>query len=193
MLVAFSEYGGGGDWRWASLATCATMTLQFGALFAAMPRSTLVFFVLLFGSLFAWTGFDLLEVDAAVIGIVLGGSLVLAAMGVDRAGHRVITPIWYLAGAAAFLYGVFDAVEGTPLEIVFLAVAAGFVYLSVALHSRTLLFVATAAILAYTAWFTGEYFADSVGWPIALMVFGLVMIGLSALAFRIDRHYVRPV
>ena len=65
-------------------------------------------------------------------------------------------------------------------------------YLSVVLHSRTLLFVATLAILAYTGWFTGQHFADSVGWPIALMVFGLVMIGLSALAFRVDRDYLRP-
>jgi hypothetical protein len=65
------------------------------------------------------------------------------------------------------------------------------VYLSVALHSRTLLFVATAGILAYTAWFTGEHFAESVGWPIALIIFGLLLIGLSALALRIDRNYVR--
>jgi len=58
-------------------------------------------------------------------------------------------------------------------------------------HSRTLLFVATAAILAYTGWFTGQHFADSVGWPIALIAFGLFMIALSALAVKIDREYVR--
>jgi hypothetical protein len=51
--------------------------------------------------------------------------------------------------------------------------------------------VATAGILAYTAWFTGEHFAESVGWPIALIIFGLLLIGLSALALRIDRNYVR--
>jgi len=90
-----------------------------------------------------------------------------------------------------FLYGVFDAVERTPLEIAFLGVAAGFVYLSVAVHSRTLLFVSTLGILAYTGWFTGQHFADSVGWPIALIAFGIFMIGLSALAMRIDRLYVR--
>jgi len=51
--------------------------------------------------------------------------------------------------------------------------------------------VATLAILAYTGWFTRQHFADSIGWPLALIVFGLFMIGLSALAFRIDRDYVR--
>ena len=48
-----------------------------------------------------------------------------------------------------------------------------------------------AGILAYTGWFTGQHFADSVGWPIALIAFGIFMIGLSALAMRIDRLYVR--
>ena len=52
--------------------------------------------------------------------------------------------------------------------------------------------VATAAILGYTGWFTSEHFADSLGWPLALVLFGLSMIALSALAFRIDRHYIRP-
>ena len=39
--------------------------------------------------------------------------------------------------------------------------------------------------------FTSEHFADSSAWPLALIVFGIVMIGLSALAVRIDRDYVR--
>ena len=63
--------------------------------------------------------------------------------------------------------------------------------LSVVLQSRTLLGVATLAILAYTGWFTSEHFADSIGWPLALVAFGLFMIGLSALALRIDRDYLR--
>jgi Zn-dependent protease with chaperone function len=53
------------------------------------------------------------------------------------------------------------------------------------------LFVSTLAVLAYTGWYTGEYFANSVGWPLALIGFGLLMIGVSALAVRIDRQFVR--
>jgi hypothetical protein len=191
MLVAFDEFGSGGDWRLASLVTCGTMALQFGATFRALRQSTLLFMCILFSFLFWWTLFDLLEVDNEIVALVLGGSLLLAAMGVDRTPHRVITPLWYFLGATGFLYGVFDMVESTPIEMVFLMAAAAFVYLSVTEHSRTLLFVATAAILAYTGYFTSEHFADSVGWPIALIMFGIFMIGLSALAFRIDRDYVR--
>jgi hypothetical protein len=192
MLVAFDEFGSGGDWRWASLVTCGTMALQFGGAFGALTRSTPLFLTILFGTLFWWTTLDLLDADETVIAIVVGSSLLLTSVGVDRIGRGEVTPFWYFCGAAAFLGGLFDAVEGTGLEIAFLAVAAGFVYASVVLHSRTLLAVSTLAILAYTGWFTGQHFVDSVGWPLALVGFGLAMIGLSALAFRIDRHYVRP-
>ena len=191
LLVLFSEFGSGGDWRWASLVTSGVMAVQFAATFAGIRRSTLVFMTVFFGVLFFWTAFDMLDVDEDFVALVLGGSLVLTAVGVDRTPHRVITPAWYFFGAIGVLYGIFDLVENTPFELVFLLAAAGFVYLSVALHSRTLLFVATAGILSYTAWFTGEYFADSVGWPIALIIFGLFLIGLSALALRIDRDYLR--
>ena len=191
MLVAFDEFGTGGDWRWASLATSGAMGLQFGALTRVFPRSTPVFLAMLFGTLFWWTALDMVEADGTVIALVLGAGLVLAAMGLARTPHRAITPPWYFVGGAALLHGVFDAVERTLLEILFLAVAAGIVYLSVIVHSRALLAVATLAILAYTGWFTSEHFADSVGWPLALIAFGIFMIALSALAYRIDRDYVR--
>jgi hypothetical protein len=191
MFVAFEEFGSGGDWRWASLVTCAVMALQFAAAFGSVRRSTPLLLAIVFTTLFWWTAFDILNLEKQVVALILGGSWVLTAIGVDRSAHREITPVWYLLGSATFLYGFFDAVERTSFEISFLLVAAGFVYLSTLLHSRTLLFVATLAILGYTGWFTGQHFADSVGWPIALIVFGMFMIGLSALAFRIDRDYVR--
>ncbi|MBA2306167.1 MAG: DUF2157 domain-containing protein [Acidobacteria bacterium] len=192
ILVAFEEFGSGGDWRWASLVMSGAMAAQFVLTFAALQRSTLLFLAILFGAVFSWTALDLMDADRTLIALVVGASMLLAAVGADRSGRGEITPFWYFAGASTFLYGFFDAVERTPLELSFLGMAAGFVYGSVLLHSRTLLAVATLAILAYTAWFTGEHFVDSIGWPLALVAFGLVLIGLSALAFRIDREYVRP-
>ena len=191
MLVAFDEFGSGGDWRWASVITTGTMAVQFGAAFGTLRRSTPLFFVTLFATLCWWTVLDLLDADETVIEIVLGASLLLAAAGADRIDRREVAPFWYFTGGAAFLYGLFDAVERTPLEVLFVAAAAGLVYASVVQRSRTLLVVSILAILAYTAWFTGQYFVDSIGWPLALMAFGLVLMGLSTLALRLDRAYLR--
>jgi hypothetical protein len=191
LLVAFNEFGSGGDARWAALISAGIVAIQFMATFSVLRQSMLLFLTVFFGMLFWVTVFDLLHMDNGVGAMVLGGSLVLAAIGADRTPHAVITPSWYLFGAIAFLYGLFDHVEHTRFEVLFIVAASGFVYLSAAIQSRTLLLVATAAILAYTGWFTGEHFADSLGWPLALVLFGLLMIGLSAVAFRIDRQYIR--
>ncbi len=191
MLVAFNEFGSGGDARWAALITAGVIGFQFAALFATQRQSMLLFLTVFFGTLFWWTAFDILGMDETPMAMVLGGSLLLAAIGVDRTPHAVISPPWFLCGGIAFLYGLFDLVADTPFEILFILTASGFVYLSAAIQSRTLLLVATGAILGYTGWFTGEHFADSVGWPLALVMFGLLMIGMSALAFRIDRQYIR--
>lgn len=191
LLVLFDEYGSGGDWRWASLVTTATMAAQMAAVFRMNRGTVALFLVMVFSTLMSWTALDLLDVDGKVVALLIGGGVLLATMAVGRTEHRVLTPMWYVAGTASFLGGLFDVVERTPAELLFLVVAAAFVYLSVVVRSRTLLAVATLAILAYTGWYTGEYFADSVGWPVALIVFGLLMIGLSALAFRIDRDYVK--
>jgi hypothetical protein len=192
MLVAFSEYGTGGDWRWAGLITAGVMAIQFGAIFGALRQSTPLFLTIAFAALAWCTALDLADADEEVTALVAGSSLLLASVGVDRTPHRTITAPFYLLGGAAALYGLFDLVQDTPLEIVFLAAAAGLVYTSAAVRSRSLLAVSIAAILAYTGYFTGEHFADSIGWPLALVVFGLIMIGLSAMAVRIDRNYVRP-
>jgi len=191
LLVAFKEFGSGGDARWAALVTAGIVALQFGVVFSALRQSMLLFLTVFFAALFWFTAFDLLDMDNEIAALAIGSSLLLAAIGVDRTRHSVITPSWYFFGAIGFLYGLFDLVERTAFEIVFIVIASGFVYLSAAVQSRTLLLVATAAILGYTGWFTGEHFADSLGWPLALMLFGLLMIGLSAVAFRIDRQYIR--
>ena len=191
MLVAFNEFGSGGDARGAALFTAGVMAIQFATIFSVLRQSMLLFLAVLFAMLAWWTAFDMLGIDESFGVLMLGGCLLFAAIAADRTPHRVITPAWYLVGGIGFLYGLFDLVEGTLFEVLFILTASGFVYLSAAIPSRSLLLVATGAILGYTGWFTGEHFADSLGWPLALVLFGLLMIGLSALAVRIDRKYIR--
>jgi hypothetical protein len=42
-------------------------------------------------------------------------------------------------------------------------------------------------MIVYIGYFTQKHFVDSVGWPIALIIFGLVMFGISGVAIRIGK------
>lgn len=191
ILVTIDEFSRGGDWRHAALLTAGIMLFQQGAVFWKMRDSTLLFTTLVFGLWFAGVALDLFDADEEFIALLLGASTVSLCVGLQRTEYRGITPFWYLVGSILFFYGLFDSVQHTFLELMFLATACGGVFLSTYVRSRTLLFVCTVAILAYISYFTSEHFLDSLGWPLVLILLGLLLILLSAGAMRINRRYMR--
>lgn len=70
-----------------------------------------------------------------------------------------------------------------------LALCSFIIYVSTVVRSRTLLLTSSLATLSYIGYYTGQYFADTLGWPVALIILGLVLIGLSSLALRLNRKY----
>ncbi|MBT8144035.1 MAG: DUF2157 domain-containing protein [Gammaproteobacteria bacterium] len=156
-----------------------------------LQRSATVFLAIAFLSAFAMSLMDWIGFDGEVIAIVVGTGLILAAIGIQRGAHAVITPPGYLAGAGFLQGGVFELVDRTPFELLFVIVACALLYVGVVVRSRSLNIASIAGLTLYTAWFTQEYFANSFGWPLALITFGLVLIGLAFLGVRIDRRYLR--
>lgn len=190
ILVAIDEFSTGGDWHYAVLLASGVMVAQQLGLFARHRRAVLLFASVLFGLWFLATALDRLEAEPEWIALLLGAATLGLCVGLETTAWRAIVPFWYLVGAAGALGGLFGVVEGTPVELVFLPVACGGVFLSVRLRSRTLLAISTIAILGYVSYYTSEHFLDSLGWPLLLIVLGVVLILLSALALRINRRYL---
>ena len=191
MMVAFAEYGGGGDERIAALLTAITFALQFGFTFAKWRETVMLWLTLFFASAAWGLALDLTQLDSAVIALTLGIGWLCLAISTSRNAYGALSAQLFFFGGWAFLAGLFDLVEGTILETLFVIAACGLIYVSVWSKSRILNLVSTAGLLAYTAYFTGRYFAESIGWPIALILIGLVMMGISTLAVRIDRKYLK--
>jgi hypothetical protein len=81
----------------------------------------------------------------------------------------------------------FDYFEDSALDVLLIGVSGGLIALSVFAKSRTLLTVGIISLLAFLGYFTDEYFKDIVGWPIALIILGFLMIGISVFAVKIGR------
>jgi hypothetical protein len=190
IMVAFEELGSGGNPQHAVLATTTVMLLQSVLILLRHPRSVLVFIALGFAALTCLNVFDLLGVDEDINTLITGLSLMLVTFGIDQTSHRSITPFWYFLGSALFLWAAFELLEDTPANILYLGICAFMIYVSTLARSRTVLFTSTLAMMGYLGYFTSEYFANSVGWPVALIVMGLILIGLSNLALRINRKYI---
>jgi len=190
ILVAIDELTSLSDWHYASMLTAAVMAIQQFAVFWRKRDTTLLFTSLFFTLWFIGVTLDLLDVDDALTALILGASILSLCIGLERTSHKGMNTSWYLLGSSLFYYGLFDLVQHSFVELVFLGAACGGVFLSTWLRSRTLLFTSTVAILAYISYFTSEHFQESLGWPLVLIMLGLAFIALSTIAIRINKRYI---
>ena len=191
MLIAFDEFSTGGEPLHAVLAVSAVMLVQCLLTFARQRRATALFFALLFGCTALGTVLELLDAAPETNGLVVGVTCFLVTVAVQRTEHEGITPFWYLVAAMLVQTSWFAIVEGGAFEISFVALPCALVYSSTNLRSRTLLATGTLGMLVYIGYFTGEHFADSLGWPIALILLGFIMMALGTAAVRIHRRYIK--
>ena len=191
ILVMLNEYSSGGDARHGLLFMAIYMLIQQGAAFWAKQRTVLAFSAILFGCIFFANLFDIWDMNEKLIGIVMGISITCVTYALNQSRHMAIAPFWYFVGAVIFMWSLFETVEKTPFEIVYLGFAAALIFLSTLVRSRALLAVGTLSMLAYIGYFTAKHFANTLGWPIALVIIGVALIGFSAFALKLNNKYIK--
>ncbi len=94
-------------------------------------------------------------------------------------------------GILGLLGAAFSRIYGSPVwQLFYVAlVFSGFMY-SIYSRSRSVLIVSTLFLLGYISYITGEYFADSIGWPMALVILGFLFIGLGYVSININKKYI---
>ncbi len=191
ILVMLQEYSSGGDARHGLMFMSAYILIQQGATFWAKRRTVLAFSAILFGCIFFANLFDIWDMNEKLIGTIVGISLMCIAYALNQSRHLAIAPFWYFVGAIILMWSVFEAVENTPFELVYLGLSALLIFLSTYVRSRILLIVGTLSMLVYIGYYTAKHFANTVGWPIALVMIGVALIALSSLAVRLNSKYIK--
>jgi hypothetical protein len=67
----------------------------------------------------------------------------------------------------------------------------GTIYYSIVERSRTFLVSGTLFLMLYILKVTTEFFSTGLGWPIALMLSGVAMIGAGYISLSINKQYFR--
>ena len=121
--------------------------------------------------------------------LITGVCLMLTAYGLQQADrYRLLTGLSYFIGSIMFYSGLFDLVQNTSVELVYLAVTASILYACVVLQSRTLLLTTVIAMLAFIGYFSAEHFANSLGWPVTLVLMGIAFLGIGTIAIQLKRR-----
>jgi hypothetical protein len=190
IVVALKEYSHGGDPAHGLMFMNFVMLIEQGLAFMALRRTFLALSSIFFGASMFVIGFDLLHIDRNLEGAVIGLSLTAIAWALSNSPHRAIAGITYFVGGAAFLDAAWDALHHSPAEVLFLGLSCGTIFLSTVARSRALLTLGTLATVGYIGEFTAEHFAHDNNWPFVLMFVGVVLIGFSALAVKINKKYI---
>lgn len=193
ILVMLQEYASGGNAHYGVLFMAIFMLIQQGASFWAKRRIVLAFSAILFGCIFFSTLFDLWAMNEKLIGMVVGTSLMCIAYALNQSKHLAIAPFWYFVGSIILMWSVFESVKNTPVELAYLSLAALLIFLSTHVRSRSLLLVGTLSMLIYIGYYTAKHFANTAGWPIALVIIGIALIGMSTLAVRLNNKYIKSI
>lgn len=191
MLVAFDEFGSGGDWRIAVGLTSFALMAQALVAWRVAGSGVLVFAAVFFGTSLAATLFDLASIDETLYILVTGLSLVLIALGLDADRYRWNAGAWAGAGSLMFYVALFDLLEGEPVELLFPVLTGVGVYVSVQSRTRAILVTSVLSFLAYISYFTAEHFSGSLGWPLVLMLIGVVFVAVGYFALRFNRRYFK--
>lgn len=188
MFVFLHEYVQGDDAQMAAIIVFGLCALQFLSVFWKARRTALLFFGYAFFNVALATWMMRVDVPHDWAALTLSVSMLSVAWRLDQSPHRGMTPFWYVVGGAGFHLAVFDLLESVPfMDILLIPLAVYGMVLGVRIKSRAFLGVNTVAVLSLLCYYTDEYFKDVMGWPIALMVMGALLVAIGAKALQMGR------
>lgn len=129
----------------------------------------------------------------AYLTMIIGLSYLLLAHSFRDSWNKHLVGVFNFLGAAGFLGAAFSRVfDSVPWQWLFFALAVGGLLLAVYIKSRSVLAVSVLFLIAHFIYITKEYFADSISWPILLVILGFLFIGLGYISITINKKYLSP-
>tara|TARA_B100001964_G_C13902915_1_gene452447 strand:- start:258 stop:674 length:417 start_codon:yes stop_codon:yes gene_type:complete len=124
--------------------------------------------------------------------MVMGICYILLAWHFREGWNKKLSNILYFFGSAGFYIFAFTRIFDTVLwQLLYFIFVIGGLFLAVYIKSNRILIVSTFALAGFVIYITSEYFADSLGWPITLIILGFFIIGLGYASVSINKKYIK--
>ncbi len=172
--------------------------------YAVFRRHVFTFFSILFGTwlFFSLTSFmtrggafydiwKFYEYRALATGI----AYMLIGYAFSKNGHAPLSNFLYGFGIIGFLGSALSLGGWKPnqnifWELIYPALIFGALFLSVHIRSKSFLTWGTLFLMAYILKITSEYFSTGLGWPLALVIAGLSVIGAGYMSLSLKKKYL---
>lgn len=91
---------------------------------------------------------------------------------------------------AALALGGWSPAQNAFWELVYPLLVFGIIFLSVYVKSRAFLIWGSLFLMGYILKITGEYFSQGLGWPLALVLAGLLLIAVGYYSAFLNKKYI---
>lgn len=91
---------------------------------------------------------------------------------------------------SALALGGWEPNQNVFWELIYPGLIFGALFLSVHIKSKSFLAWGTLFLMAYILKITSEYFSSGLGWPLALVIAGLAMIGVGYMSLSLKKKYL---
>ncbi len=127
----------------------------------------------------------------AYLTMAIGISYLFLAQAFRVGWNKNLVGILCFFGSFAFLCAAFSRVFDSGLwQMLYFIILIGGFYLSIYMRSREILVLSAMFLIVHLSFITGKYFADSLGWPISLVILGFIFIGLGYTSISINKKYI---
>jgi len=185
---------------WPFVITFGVITLFYLLLTVVHKNAILTFFTIVNGTAFIYLLTEALingqfrdhQDIYAYLTMLIGISYLLLTYSFrNNWNEKLIGPLYFL-GTVGFLGAAFSRVFNSNLwESLYFLIVFGVLFLSIYAKSRIVLAVSTIFLIIHISYITDKYFADSLGWPISLVILGFIFIGLGYASITIGQKYIK--
>lgn len=128
--------------------------------------------------------------------IILGLSYISLGYYFSKGPYSFLTKYLYFFGLGSVLtVGLilqgFKDEANFFWQFIYPFLLVGVFYTSIHWQSKVFLLLGALFTIFQIIKFTVEYFSDSVGWPISLIVAGLVTMGIGYMSFELNKKYLK--
>lgn len=196
-LVTLDELSTGINSIWPVAITFGIIFAFYLVLNSVHKNAVLTFFAIANGTAFVYLLVGAIEdfhnEDLYMyLTMIIGASYLLLAQSFrDGWNKRLLGALYFFGSLGILGAGFVEVIDSGIWELLYFIVVFGGLYLSVFMKSRIILVMSTIFLIVHVSYITEEYFANSLGWPITLILLGFVIIGLGYGSVHINKTYLK--
>lgn len=199
-LVALYELHLSSISAWPVAITFGIISLFYAFLNLLHKNAVLTFFTISNSTIFVYRLVESIIGDSsyhryddlyAYLTMAVGISYLLLAYAFRKGWNRQLVEALYFFGSAGFLGAAFSRVfDSVQWQVLYFFIILVGIFLSTYVKNRSMLVISNLFLIAHISYITSKYFADSLGWPISLVILGFVFIGLGYMSIKINKKYI---